>query len=301
MAEAPPEPQAPPRPAAPNDWRSERPTWCSGCGDYSVLTAYMKVLQGLDIPHENVVTLAGIGCSSRFPYFVNGHGVHFIHGRSIPLATGVSLARPDCKVFVFGGDGDHFSIGCNHLIHAARKNVDVSVMVMDNTIYGLTKKQTSPTTPIGFKSKTDPAGAADQPLNPVVLLLAAGATFVARTHASQLPHVQEMMERATRHPGFAVVQILSECVQFTKGEFDVANPRRGGRFDKIDEASHDKTDLGAAMNLALREWPGMFGVFYEVRRATKNSSEAALIAAARERHRNADDRSLLRATFKKMR
>lgn len=289
------------KPSGAAGWRSERPTWCSGCGDYSVLTAYMKVLDGLGMPRENLVTLAGIGCSSRFPYFVNTHGVHFIHGRSLPLATGVSLARPDCKVFVFGGDGDHFSIGANHLIHTARKNVDLALMVMDNTIYGLTKKQTSPTTPIGFKSKTDPAGASDQPLNPATLLLAAGATFVARTHAAQLPHVQEMMERAVRHPGFAVVQILSECVQFTKGEFDIANPRRGGSFEKIDESRHDKTDLGAAMALALRDWPGVFGVFYEVHRPTKNAAEADLIAHERARHKNAADADLLRATFKRLR
>ncbi len=140
---------------------ADHPTWCPGCGDFAVLASYYKVIEKRQLDHEKIVTLAGIGCSSRFPYFVNGYGAHFIHGRAVPLASGISLARPDLHVFLFGGDGDGFSIGGNHLNHGARKNINMVYFIMDNFVYGLTKKQTSPTSPIGFKSKTDPTGAID--------------------------------------------------------------------------------------------------------------------------------------------
>ena len=165
---------------------ADHPTWCPGCGDFAVLAAFYKVLEKRNLEHEKIVTLAGIGCSSRFPYFVNGHGAHYIHGRAVPLASGISLARPDLHVFLFGGDGDGFSIGGNHLDHGARKNINMTYFIMDNFVYGLTKKQTSPTSPIGFKSKTDPTGAIDQPVNPMKKLISAGATFIARTHAAQV-------------------------------------------------------------------------------------------------------------------
>ena len=220
---------------------ADHPTWCPGCGDFAVLACYYKVLERRQIEHEKIVTLAGIGCSSRFPYFVNGHGAHFIHGRGVPLASGVSLARPDLKVFLFGGDGDGFSIGGNHLDHGARKNINLVYVIMDNYVYGLTKKQTSPTSPIGFKSKTDPQGAIDQPVNAMKKLVASGATFVARTHASQVNHMIQMIERAMDHQGFSVIECLSECVEFYPGAFDHANPRKGGAFPVIDEKKWDNT------------------------------------------------------------
>src|SRR6266513_2864083 len=160
---------------------ADQPTWCPGCGDFAVLAAFYKVLEKRQLDHEKIVTLAGIGCSSRFPYFVNGHGAHYIHGRAVPLASGISLARPDLHVFLFGGDGDGFSIGGNHLDHGARKNINMTYFIMDNFVYGLTKKQTSPPSPIGFKSKTDPTGAIDQPVNPMKQLISAGATVQPRT------------------------------------------------------------------------------------------------------------------------
>ena len=134
---------------------ADHPTWCPGCGDFAVLASFYRALEKLNLPHENIVTMAGIGCSSRFPYFVNTHGGHFIHGRSLPFSAAVSLGRDDLHVFVFGGDGDGFSIGGNHLDHVARKNVNLTYVIMDNSVYGLTKKQTSPTSPLGFKTKTD--------------------------------------------------------------------------------------------------------------------------------------------------
>src|SRR3982751_1201670 len=183
---------------------ADQPTWCPGCGDFSVLALYFKLIEKRKIWHEKITTIAGIGCSSRFPYFVQAHGAHYIHGRALPFASGISLSRPDLHVFVFGGDGDAFSIGGNHFNHTARKNIKLTYVVMDNWVYGLTKKQTSPTSPIGFKSKTDPTGAIDQPINPMRTLLNSGASFIARSHATQVTHMIDMIERAARHDGFSV-------------------------------------------------------------------------------------------------
>lgn len=280
---------------------ADHPTWCPGCGDFAVLASFYRALEQLNYPHEKIVTMAGIGCSSRFPYFVNTHGGHFIHGRSVPFSAGISLSRPDLKVFVFGGDGDGFSIGGNHLDHVARKNVDLTYVIMDNQVYGLTKKQTSPTSPEGFKSKTDPWGAIDQPINPMRKLVNSGATFVARSHATQVKHMVEMMKRAAEHPGFAVVEILSECIEFFPGAFDSSVPRKGGEFVTIDEEEHDTTDLTAAMTLASEPWPGRFGVYLEVKRPTKNAMEDALNAKAKAKAGNASDADLLKGTFAKMR
>ena len=283
------------------------PTWCPGCGDFAVLAAFYKTLEKLQIPHENIVTLAGIGCSSRFPYFVNTYGGHYIHGRSVPFASGVSLSRPDLHVFVFGGDGDGFSIGGNHLDHGARKNINLTYVIMDNFVYGLTKKQTSPTSPLGFKSKTDPTGAFDQPINPMKKLVNSGATFVARTHATQVKHMLEMYERAIAHQGFSVIECLSECVEFYPGAFDTSIPRKGGEFVIIeekkfddtpeDEDRHDVTDELAAYRLADEPWPGRFGVFYENNRPSKNELEYGLIEKIREKTGGASNLELLQKSF----
>ena len=291
---------------------ADHPTWCPGCGDFAVLASFYRVLEKLNYPHEKIVTFAGIGCSSRFPYFVNTHGGHFIHGRALPFAAGISLGNDDLHVFAFGGDGDGFSIGGNHLVHTARKNVNLTYVIMDNSVYGLTKKQTSPTSPIGFKSKTDPWGAFDQPINPMRTLLNTGATFVARSHSTQVNHMTEMMLRAAKHKGFSVVEILSECVEFFEGAFDAANPRKGGAWNMIEEKKndgtpedanrHDVTDEVAAFKLAQQAWPGSFGVFYENNvRKTKNALEAELIAKTREKTKNAPDLQLLQGTFSRLR
>ena len=279
---------------------ADHPTWCPGCGDFAVLAAFFKTLEKMQFPQENIVTIAGIGCSSRFPYFVNTHGGHFIHGRALPFATGVSLGRDDLHVFVFGGDGDGFSIGGNHLDHAGRKNIRLTYVIMDNFVYGLTKKQTSPTSPQGFRSKTDPTGAIDRPTNPMRKLLSSGATFVARTHAMQIKHMMEMYERAIQHDGFSVVECLSECVEFYKGAFDAAVPRKGGAFDLIDEDEHDVTNMAGALALAEEEWPGKFGVYYQKKEMTKNEMERNLIDSAQEKTKGASDLELLKKTFAHM-
>ncbi|MDP7052000.1 MAG: thiamine pyrophosphate-dependent enzyme, partial [Verrucomicrobiota bacterium] len=221
------------KPLSKKELVADHPTWCPGCGDFSVLALYFKLIQNRGLHHEKVTTVAGIGCSSRFPYFVQAHGVHYIHGRALPFATGVSMSRPDLHVFVFGGDGDAFSIGGNHFTHTARKNVHMTYVVMDNSVYGLTKKQTSPTSPIGFKSKTDMWGAMDQPINPLKQAIGAGATFVARTTHTNPKHLLAMMEAAMDHNGFGFIECLSECVEFYDGAFDASNPRKGGEFKEV--------------------------------------------------------------------
>jgi 2-oxoglutarate/2-oxoacid ferredoxin oxidoreductase subunit beta len=281
------------------DLVADLPTWCPGCGDFSVLSIYFKMMEKLQIPHEKITSIAGIGCSSRFPYFVNAYGVHFLHGRAAPFATGVSLMRPDLHIFVFGGDGDAFSIGGNHLNHAARKNIKMTYVIMDNFVYGLTKKQTSPTSPLGFKSKTDPAGAIDHPINPMKQLIASGATFIARTHSHLPNHVMEMMEKAMQHDGFSVIECLSECTEFYPGAFDAANPRKGGAFNLV-PADHDVTDEIGAYKLAMTDFPGYFGIFYNVQRPTKNALEAKLIADTKVKTENAPALELLQKTFARL-
>jgi 2-oxoglutarate ferredoxin oxidoreductase subunit beta len=263
---------------------ADHPTWCPGCGDFSVLALYFKLLEKRKLQQDNFTTIAGIGCSSRFPYFVQAHGVHYIHGRALALASGVSLSRPDQHVFVFGGDGDAFSIGGNHFNHTARKNIRMTYVVMDNWVYGLTKKQTSPTSPLGFKSKTDQWGAVDHPINPMKQAISAGATFVARTTHTNPNHVLQMMEAAMDHD---------------EGAFDASNPRKGGVFNLVPPA-HDVTDEQAAYKLAGEPFPGSFGIFYKATRATKNAKEAGINQAAREKVKGLKDWQILQKTFDRL-
>ena len=278
---------------------ADHPTWCPGCGDFSVLALYYKLIEKRKLDHEKICTVAGIGCSSRFPYFVQAHGAHFIHGRALAFATGVSLSRPDLHVFVFGGDGDAFSIGGNHFNHTARKNVKLTYVVMDNFVYGLTKKQTSPTSPIGFKSKTDVWGSQDRPINPMKQAIAAGATFVARSTATNVPHLLKTMEAAMDHDGFSYIECLSECIEFYPGAFDAAIPRKGGTFPEI-PATHDVTDEYAAYKLADETWPGAFGIFYQVQRPTKNANEAKIIGDHRSKVEGLADWEILKKNFDRM-
>ncbi len=287
------------KPLTKKEMAADHPTWCPGCGDFSVLALYYKLIEKRKIWHEKVTTVAGIGCSSRFPYFVQAHGVHFIHGRSLAFASGVSLTRPDLHVFVFSGDGDAFSIGGNHFNHTARKNVKMTLVVMDNWVYGLTKKQTSPTSPLGFKSKTDTWGAVDQPINPIKQALAAGASFIARTTHTNPNHLLQMMEAALDHDGFSFIQCLSECVEFYPSAFDASNPRKGGQFVEVPK-DHDVTNEVAAYQLAGAPFPGYFGLFYRTNRPTKNAIEAKIGADAREKLAGVEPWQILQKTFDRM-
>ena len=286
-------------PLTKKDLASDHPTWCPGCGDFSVLALYFKLIERRRLWQEKFVSVSGIGCSSRFPYFVQAHGAHFIHGRALPFATGVSLSRPDLHVFVFSGDGDAFSIGGNHFTHTARKNVKLTLVVMDNEVYGLTKKQTSPTSPVGYKSKTDIWGAVDQPINPLKQAIAAGATFVARTSSTNPNHLLQTMEAAMEHDGFSFIHCLSECVEFFPGAFDSANPRKGGAFNPV-PADHDATDEIAAYRLASAPMPGYFGTFYRVARPTKNALEAKINAGYQAKTEGLASWQILARTFEKL-
>ncbi|MPV88511.1 2-oxoacid:ferredoxin oxidoreductase subunit beta [Georgenia ruanii] len=194
--------------------------WCPGCGDYVVLATVQGFLPELGVRRENIVFISGIGCSSRFPYYLNTYGMHSIHGRAPAIATGLSVTRPDLSVWVVTGDGDALSIGGNHLIHALRRNVDIKILLFNNRIYGLTKGQYSPTSEIGKITKSSPAGSVDEPLDAVSLALGAGATFVARTIDSEREHMTSVLRAAAEHPGSALVEIYQNCNIFNDGAFE---------------------------------------------------------------------------------
>ena len=193
--------------------------WCPGCGDYSILANVQKVMPELGVPRENVVFVSGIGCSSRFPYYMNTYGFHTIHGRAPAFATGIKAARPELSVWVVTGDGDGLSIGGNHLLHVLRRNVNLQILLFNNRIYGLTKGQYSPTSRFGSKSKSTPAGTIDHPVDPISFALGAGATFVARTVDVDAAHSQEMLQRAHEHKGTAFVEILQNCPVYNDNEW----------------------------------------------------------------------------------
>src|SRR5438552_4945117 len=185
--------------------------WCPGCADFAILAGVQKLMPELGIPREKIVFVSGIGCSSRFPYYMNTYGFHSIHGRAPAIATGLKMANPDLNVWMVTGDGDALSIGGNHLIHALRRNVDLKILLFDNRIYGLTKGQASPTSEIGKKTKSSPLGTIDRPFNPLTLVLGAGATFVARTVANDMTHMTQVLRRAAAHKGSAFVEIWQNC------------------------------------------------------------------------------------------
>jgi 2-oxoglutarate ferredoxin oxidoreductase subunit beta len=203
------------------DWASDQEVrWCPGCGDYSILTAVQLLMPELGVRPEETVFVSGIGCSSRFPYYMNTYGMHSIHGRAPAIATGLAVARPDLDVWVVTGDGDGLSIGGNHLIHALRRNVDITILLFNNQIYGLTKGQFSPTSEVGKVTKSTPFGSLDHPFNPLSLALGAEASFVARTHDLDRQHLQEVLRRAHEHKGAAFVEIYQNCNVFNDGAFD---------------------------------------------------------------------------------
>jgi 2-oxoglutarate/2-oxoacid ferredoxin oxidoreductase subunit beta len=199
--------------------------WCPGCGDYSILAQMKKALATLNLPREKMVFISGIGCSSRFPYYMNTYGFHSIHGRAPTLATGLKVARPDLQIWVITGDGDGLSIGGNHLIHAIRRNVDMKVVLFNNEIYGLTKGQYSPTSRVGTRTKSSPLGSIDNPLRPLSLAIGAEATFVARTLDVDIHHLTETLRRAAAHKGTAFIEIYQNCKIFNDGVFEYATEK----------------------------------------------------------------------------
>lgn len=206
--------------------------WCPGCGDYAILAQMQRMLPELGIPRENVVFVSGIGCSSRFPYYMNTYGMHTIHGRAPTFATGIAITNPELSVWVITGDGDGLSIGGNHLIHTLRRNVDINIVLFNNRIYGLTKGQYSPTTPKGTKNKTAPMGTIETPLNPLSVAIGVEATFVARTADRLVDHLSETLLAAARHKGTSFVEVLQNCNVFNNGAWDHVT-RRSTRADNV--------------------------------------------------------------------
>jgi 2-oxoglutarate ferredoxin oxidoreductase subunit beta len=194
--------------------------WCPGCGDYAILSSVQGIFPELGIPRENFVVVSGIGCSSRFPYYMNTYGFHSIHGRAPAVATGIKIANPALSVWMATGDGDALSIGGNHIIHLMRRNVDIKVMLFNNRIYGLTKGQYSPTSEIGKKTKSTPYGSIDRPFNPLAVALGAGATFVARSVDVYASHLKEVLGRAAKHTGTSFIEIFQNCNIFNDGAFE---------------------------------------------------------------------------------
>ena len=241
---------APPKPTTIAEFKGKvDPDWCPGCGDYGVLAAVQKALVELQIPNYQVATISGIGCSSNFPGFIETYGMHTLHGRSLAVATGFKMANHGMTVLVTGGDGDGFGIGGNHFMHTMRRNVDLTYVVMDNQIYGLTTGQTSPTSRLGMKTKSMPFGSVEGPINPIALALAAGATFVARGFSADQKHLTELIKQAIEHKGFSFIDVFSPCVTYNKDNtFQWFRPR----VKKLEENSeYDATDWGAAMEKSL--------------------------------------------------
>ncbi len=208
------------------DWASDQEVrWCPGCGDYGILQAVQQLMPDLGVTPENTVFVSGIGCSSRFPYYMNTYGVHGIHGRAPAIATGLAVARPDLDVWVVTGDGDGLSIGGNHLIHALRRNINLKILLFNNRIYGLTKGQYSPTSEVGKVTKSTPFGSIDPPFNPISVALGAEASFVARTHDLDRKHMMDTFRAAHEHHGSSFVEIYQNCNVFNDGQFNDVTKR----------------------------------------------------------------------------
>jgi 2-oxoglutarate ferredoxin oxidoreductase subunit beta len=253
------------------------PVWCPGCGDFAVLASMQKVLADLQLAPHDVVFVSGIGCSSRFPHFMNAYGFHAVHGRSLPVAVGVKLAMPEKTVIAVGGDGDGMAIGAGHFVHTARRNPNIAYIMMDNEIYGLTKGQASPTSVLGLKTKSTPfAGegkSADQPVNPLALAIISGATFVARAYSGKVKELTDIMKRAIQHDGYAFVQVISPCVTF----HDIYEAAKANQRQL--EVTHDVKDRMAAINAAMTDhW--VTGVFYEEHRQSFGAAVKAQQAEA---------------------
>jgi len=237
-------------------YKSEtRPDWCPACGDFAVLSALTRALQLLQLPPWNVLLVSGIGCSSNIPGYLSTYGYHGLHGRAVPVATGAKLANPELTVIVAGGDGDGYGIGVGHFVHAMRRNLDVTYVVMNNEIYGLTTGQASPTSEKEHKTKSTPEGVIENPINPIALAIASGATFVARGFSGDVKTLTDLTVRAIKHKGFALLDVMSPCVTYNKvNTYDWFKKR----VYVVDKEGHNPRDIHAAWAKAI-EWPNLDG------------------------------------------
>ncbi|MBI3324013.1 MAG: 2-oxoacid ferredoxin oxidoreductase [Candidatus Omnitrophica bacterium] len=251
-----------------------KPDWCPGCGDFGVLNSLQRALADLDIAPHNVLVVSGIGCSSNLPGFINAYGFHGLHGRSLPVAAGAKLANHDLTVIATGGDGDGYGIGVGHFVHTCRRNIDMTYIVMDNQIYGLTTGQASPTTEKDIRTKSTPEGTIEIALNPIALALTCGATYVARGFSGENLHLAQLMKGAIEHKGFALVDVFSPCVTYNKHN---TYPWFKERVYKLEDEGHDPSNFMAAMQRSY-EWGNRIplGLFYKVERPTYVDEEPAL-------------------------
>lgn len=243
------------------DYKGERkPTWCPGCGNYAVLSALNKAMSEMNYTPDETTLVSGIGCSSRFPFFTGTYGFHTIHGRALPVSMGLKQARPDINVVTLGGDGDGLSIGGNHFIHAARKNPDITYIMMDNEIYALTKGQCSPTSRIGTTTKCNPYAWTADRINPVLLAISFNASFVARGYSGNVKELEQLIYQGLQHKGFSFIHIISPCVQYNK----VSSYEHIKEITRPLSETHDPTDRLAAMGLAFSDEAVFTGVFYKI-------------------------------------
>lgn len=251
-----------------------KPDWCAGCGDFAVLSSVQKALAELEIEPHNVIIVSGIGCSSNLPGFINAYGFHGLHGRSLPVASGIKLGNTDLTVIITAGDGDGYGIGAGHFIHTCRRNINMTYMVMDNQIYGLTTGQASPTTEKNMVTKSTPAGSLEVTLNPIALALTTGATYVARGFSGDNKQLTQLMKGAIDHKGFALVDIFSPCVTYNKHN---TYPWFRERVYRLEDEQHDTSDFKKALDRAW-EWGARIptGLFYKVDRPTYEDEDTTL-------------------------
>ncbi len=250
------------------DYRSKSlPTWCPGCGYYAIVEAMTTAFNLLGIVSKDTVVVSGVGCASGFPFFVNTYGFHTLHGRLLPVSMRIKVANAELTVIAVGGDGDGFAIGGAHIPHAARRNVDITYVLFDNGIYGLTKGQTSPTTVLGFTTGTSPYENQDSPLNPLMMLLSYGASWVAQAYAGRPQHLAEMLKQAIAHRGFSYLHVLSPCVTFDKTSKTYKNL---GMMVRELPKTHDSSNLMQAMSEAREPQTPALGVYYQELRPTLN-------------------------------
>jgi 2-oxoglutarate ferredoxin oxidoreductase subunit beta len=306
--------------------------WCPGCGDYSILAQVQKVMPELGLPREKFVFISGIGCSSRFPYYMNTYGFHGIHGRAAAIASGLKIGRPELSVWVVTGDGDGLSIGGNHLIHTLRRNIGVKILLFNNRIYGLTKGQYSPTSELGKITKSTPFGSVDYPFNPIAVAMGVDATFVARSIYIEAKHLQETLRQAYEHEGGAFIEILQNCNIFNDGAWDSLTDKAtkadtvlllehgkpllfgknrdkgirlgadsrlevvtlGSGITEADVLVHDQSNRPLAYMLAHLERPTPIGVFHAEERPTYEASVARQFATARQKQGAGDIDALFR-------
>ena len=255
-----------------------KPIWCAGCGDFGVYASITKALQELNIDKHNVAIVSGIGCSSAMPHAYSTYGVHTLHGRLLPVATGVKLANHGLTVIGTGGDGDGYGIGSGHFIHSARRNIDITYIVMNNETYGLTTGQTSPTALLGRKTKSTPFGVIEMPINPISLAISAGATYVARGFSGDPMHLAQLIKGGIEHKGFSLIDVFSPCVTFNK---DNTFEWFRKRVYKLEGVGHNPSNLDAAMQKGMEDMVTQYekvpiGLFYKIERPTYEDLEIAL-------------------------